>query len=1119
MKEANVRFYSTTGALWAVLAAASVLGSAQDVAAQATPPGAPDSDAAQPAPAQGPPDAEAVDERPGSVMLIVFLAGDQKPAGIEISADTGESGTTADDGIVRLSVPAGKRTFSLKIPAGLLTEYDGIEPKIAQVGGVFIKAGGSAEVLLNLDAAGVVTADVEGVTVAEETAETEQEKPKAVEYGTISGKVVSDEDKAPIEGARIFVRGVDVEALSAADGSFSLKVPVGIHGVSSIHKKYSTQTQNDVAVTKDGVTNVTLEMTPASLQLDDVVVIAPYIEGGVAEKMAEKRETSAVAEVIGSEQMEASGDSSAAGALKRVTGLTLVGGKFIYVRGMGERYSSTLMNGLNLPSPEPERRVVPLDLFPAGILESVTVQKTYSPNMPGEFGGGSVQMRTKSFPDEFTLQVSGKLGLNTESTFKDGLTYRGGETDWFGLDDGTRDLPSELVSSGAIVKADRFNKEGLTAEEIEELGESFDPNYRIYRRPIAPDHGVEVTLGNTFDVGFPLGFMASLSYERKFRYVEQISRTVRINSETQELSVRNNYEVLEDRTEVNTGGMFVLGVEPLPHQRVESTTLLLRMTDDKTTHIQGFNDTQGVPARGAQLQWIERQLLAQQLIGHHPFTLDASDEDASDEPALDWRYGYSNATRAEPDRRRYRYDRSGGEFVASPDSLNHERFYSDLEDDMHEAGIDLGWPIFFSDERDEPEFKLTPKLGASVLLRNREVAGRRFQLAIPTTGGDARTSNGFRAAEPDLVYAAENIDDDGIELKETTLTDPPGLGSDTYEARQSLVAAYGMAETTLFQDVDVMAGARFEKLVQVTTSFDQFVAPADRTESDEVAARLDDFDILPAATITWRFVEDMQLRAGFGKTVSRPDFREKSKSRFFNVENDIALVGNPDLQSASILNFDARWEWYPSPDESFSIGGFYKQFERPIEVVGTAAAGTQWSWINSKGATNFGVELEGRKRLDFVGEAFEGFYVASNVSFIQSSVEIADDAEVNGISVVATSKERPLQGQSPYVINVQIGYDSAEEDEGISSALLYNVFGPRIDAVGSSNAPDIIEQPHHQLDFVFGYQLSKQFKLGFKAKNLLDGRRRKTASTDVDEQVLDSVRSGRDFSLSAKYSF
>lgn len=1053
----------------------------------------------------------------GGVVLIVFLADEQLPAGIEISTDTGESAVTSEDGIVRFEVPAGKRTFTVKTPKVLLPDYAGADPKVDQIVDVVVTGGETSEVLVNLTNSGELTADVEGPETEEPKPGAVEDKPKAIQFGSISGKVISDETKEPIAGARVFVRGVDVEELTAADGSFSVKVPVGTHGVSAIHKKYSTQTQNDVEVVKDAATEVTLEMTPAAFQLDDVVVIAPYIEGGVAGVVAEKRETTAVAEVIGSEQMEAAGDSSAAGALKRVTGLTVVGGKFIYVRGMGERYSSTLLNGLNLPSPEPERRVVPLDLFPTGILESVVVQKTYSPDMPGEFGGGSVQLRTKSFPEKFTFSVSASTGANTETTFKDGLTYRGSSTDWLGIDDGTRDLPAIIANFPGKLRPQSRTQMGpdrLSAEQLEEMGDSFEPNYRVFNRTIPLDHGAEITVGNTFDVGFPLGFMASVSYDRKFRFRgDRIARTLAAGPDGP--VINNDQRVKRDTTEVNTGGLLAIGAEPLPNQKIEANTILLRMSEDETLLITGDNFTFGANIRSFQLKWVERQLLTQQLVGTHPFSLDPDNQELDKEPKLTWRYGFSRAERLEPDRRRYRYVLSPdlGQFWFQSESGAHERYFSDLEDSMHEGRIDFEWPLHFDQD---DHFVLKPKTGLTLLSRERDVGGRRFRL--DPVGGD-RASAGLRTQEPDDVLHPDYISPDGHILLDTTLDQPTGRGADTYRARQSVLAGYLMAELRFLKDFDLMVGARLERMIQVTTSFNQFADPGEPIDGDEVSARLDDVDFLPAATLTWRFRENHQLRFGFGQTVSRPDFREKALSRFFNVENDIALRGNPDLKRAVIQNYDARWEWYPSPDESFSIATFFKNFKDPIEVVSVQAAATEWSWGNSLGATNFGVELEARKRFGFVNEALENVYAATNLALIRSSVELDTETLINGLGVNPTSEERTLQGQSPYVVNVQVGYDDVEEGEGTNFAVLYNVFGPRITAVGSGGKPDIVEEPHHQLDLVYGHRLSKHFKFGVKAKNLINGRLRTTGTLHGQTVLRDAVTSGRSVSVSAKYSY
>jgi TonB-dependent receptor len=354
----------------------------------------------------------------------------------------------------------------------------------------------------------------------------------------------------------------------------------------------------------------------------------------------------------------------------------------------------------------------------------------------------------------------------------------------------------------------------------------------------------------------------------------------------------------------------------------------------------------------------------------------------------------------------------------------------------------------------------------------------------------------LREQDMETILDPDNIRADGILFAETTGEDEP------YQAEQNLLAGYGMVETPLgTKALNLMAGVRYEQSSQTV-------------ESTNEAADLETGDWLPAGTLTWAFWDEMQLRAGFSKTVSRPDFRELALARFFDVESSTEIVGNPELKRATILNYDLRYEWYFSGDESLSLAGFYKSFDEPIETVVLSGTSRRRSWQNADSATNIGLEIEGRKRLGFLTNALDSFFLAGNLSLIQSKVQLK--AGGDGAEFVNTSTERPLEGQSPYVVNVQLGYDDAVGTDGnLSAVVLLNVSGRRISGVGANGAPDTYEEPAPQLDFVTRHQVTEHWAWGFKAQNLLNPERL-TRQGDIEVR---SFRSGTAFSLGGSYTY
>lgn len=821
------------------------------------------------------------------------------------------------------------------------------------------------------------------------------------------------------------------------------------------------------------------EAVAAEAVADDeatIVVTSTKNRESAAVLLEERKEASAVTEVLGAEQMSRSGDSSAAAAVRRVTGLTVVDGRFVYVRGLGERYAVSTLNGSSLPSPEPERRVVPLDLFPAGILSSVTVQKTYSPDLPAEFGGGVVQLRTKDIPEEptFGVALSGTYAHGT--TFTRGPDGPRGPTDLFGMDNGFRALPAAVAGTDALEESDRFSDDGYTAAELEAYGEAFPNHWRVGRRVAPPDHGLTLYAGDGVSVGpHRLGVYAAGLYGDTWDH-DVYERTYYTVGGGGALEPAHTYRFDTLARNVQLGGLVDVGARLAGTSEIRVTSVLNRNTDDETRLYEGYNRDVDGDIRSARLRWVERQLLFEQVRGSHTVTPAALE--------VDWRYTYAWATRLEPERLEYRqdYEASTGEWLLSNRPGGNELVYSDLTDHNHDAGVDFTLPIATR------AGDSAVRIGFAAVSRDREVDTRRFTF---TNAGARASDPAVLASDPSEIFVAENIGADGFRIEEATRP------TDNYTASQVLNAAYAMADVTVLAPLRVMAGARVERSEQIVTTFERFDA-----EATPVVARLHDTDVLPAATITTSLTDAMLVRVGYGRTVNRPDFRELSPATFDDVTGGRQTYGNPDLVRAVIDHADARWEWYPADGESLSVGGFYKRFTDPIETIVVVSAQHSVTWANALGADNYGVELDWRKHLPVA--ALPGLYTAGNVALIRSRVRIDPDAGIQ------TSDERPLQGQSPYVVNVHLGWES---ERGTNVAVLYNVCGPRIAEVGALGAPDTYEMPFHQLDVIGSHPLGRGFGVGIRAKNLLDSPRRVVAG----DALVERWREG--FSVGAQVSW
>ena len=966
-----------------------------------------------------------------------------------------------------------------------LIVHQGGAERLYEIGPIWGEAGDEIEVLFSETQYGLPMVDISGMRPAPRISTESQSlaAEKSIETecapGTIASRIIDDENEAPIENAVALVRGVQNEASSNPSGDLRLVVPAGEWGLSVIHPDYNAHVYDSISIECGAELQLIVRMTSRKSMLDTLVVKIPHIEGSLASVLDERKKSNTITEVLGSEQMSRNGDGDAASALRRVTGLTVVGGKYVYVRGLGERYSSTLMNGASLPSPEPERRVVPLDLFPSGVLKGMVIRKAYSPELPGEFGGGTVELRTRGIPEEFTLKLSAKTNARLGTSFATGLGYEGGPLDVVGMDAGFRALPSDIAQASleeSLLPEDRFKTRGYNPKLLENFGEQMANVWSPKETWVLPGLTFSGELGDRYEVeDWTLGYLTALSYGNANQTLNY-ERNYFLVGNKGALERSHSYEFLQTETNVDAGGVLALEAKWKDQHEMRATTFLGRITDNSTRLYEGYNRDVDSNIRVSRLRFVERTLLAEQLQGSHLFP-DAWGG------KVDWRYTYALAMRSEPDRRETRYDQERGkdEWLISNRPEGNQRFFSNLVDHSHDIGLDFTLPF---QQWNGEEANL--RMGSAMATKSRVVDTRRYKFQHKgALTGDPKVIS--RPAEE--IFRPEYIGSDGFQFEE--FTQP----TDNYDADQIIAGSYVMVDLPLASSWTLQGGARLEYGKQNVRTFELF-----NPDQTPVEAAIETLDVLPAANLTWSIREDMKVRGSSSITVSRPDFRELSPATFNDVTGGRQLFGNPELERATIYSADLRWEWYPGPGNQISAAAFYKHFDRPIEQVVIASAQQSVTFQNAESADNIGLELESRWELSGVHAAMEGAFVAGNLSLIHSQVTLPDFG-------ITTSKERPLQGQSPYVINLQAGYDA--EHVGLRLTTLYNVFGPRILEVGAQGAPDVYEQPFHSLDLVLQQKLPAGLSLRFSAKNLLD-----LARTEMQgDEILTQIVRGRSFSL------
>lgn len=926
--------------------------------------------------------------------------------------------------------------------------------------------------LLNIESS--VTGTMAGVDATES-------KPQDQGEGAIAVQVISAETQKPLKDVQVFLSGSTQKLRTDEQGRVTATVPAGSYSISLLHSAYSSQTQDDVKITDEKTTELSFKLTPAGVELAEYVVLEPHLAGTVASVIEEQRAATSVSTVLGAEQFSRAGDGDAASALRRASGLTLVGGQFIFIRGLGERFSTTLVNGAAVPSPDPTRRVVPLDLFPTNILESVLVQKTYSPDRPAEFAGGTVELRTRGIPDAFFFNLNLQTGINDNTTFRDGLTYKGGATDFTSYDNGARALPDSLATAtqnGNLQPASVFNPNGVTPEQLEGLGEDLSGVWDVNRNKQGPDTGFQASMGDSFSFGdFRLGYITAAGWKQEFRRQNEINRefaSARL-IETQDLDVQRSLR------EVAVTGYAATELEYKDTHRLFAKTMFLRQSIDEARISQGFVDAETTEVRRTRLRFFSNQLLTNQFGGEHRF-------DWLKDFSINWLYTDATANRDEPKTRDYRYDASPatGNYIFSQRADSNVTTYADLIDKDQSWRVDGKLPLQLT-----PNHKLTLSGGVITQTKSRDASAQRFSYF--RFGPDASNTAITSQSSVESILLPQYIGANGFQLRDVTRK------SDQYTASQNLLAYYGKLDLLSYDRVNVTGGLRWEDNDQKVNTF---------LRNQPTTARLNRIDMLPSVVTTFFLTDKQQLRAGFSQTLSRPDFRELSSAPFFDMNTNQETVGNPLLKQTAITNWDLRWEYYLSPTENIFAGFFWKDLTNPIELVAQPGTGALNTFQNADRASVYGFEWEVLKKLDFVHPQLRNFYVGGNYTWSQSNVKLTAQN-----LIAQTTNDRPLQGHSEHIVNFQIGYDNPKWKT--QATLLYNVASKRIMAAGVLSAPDKYEQPFQQLDFVVSQNLYKGLSTQISMQNLLDDDVRIMQGDEISRQF----RRGRFFNLSVRLAY
>ena len=857
----------------------------------------------------------------------------------------------------------------------------------------------------------------------------------------------------------------------------------------------------------------------------DIVVVGRNIPNTV-------RATAQVVNVLSSADIARTGEGDIAGALTRVTGLSVVGNGYVFVRGLGDRYSSALLNGSPLPSPEPLRRTVPLDIFPTTIVGSALVQKTYSVNYPGEFGGGVINLTTKAIPDENFFTVGASGAVDTESTARLGYTYYGSSTDWLGYDGGERNVPG-------FIKAAPNGSGVIPTAQVAQLSNA---RTTLLQRntDIPANWSGNLNLGITGDIGSTrVGLIGTLG----------VSNTWRTRDVTQQDTVsddgtlRNDFAtvITDNRAVVN--GLLGFGME-FGENRIRWTNIYIHDTlkQGRASAATIYNNSSGAPLFQQNTNWFERQLVETQLVGEFK---------PVDNLSVDVRGAYANSKRNSPYERQFIYLCNTslnvtGELPSSDVGVNcpgayqatnsFDRFatvvFSELNEDLYSGQADVAYKI----PGDRP---LTLSAGYYYSENERSSIRLPFVFQTATGGAIPFPCNLFRPdylLSPDVLNgcpaATGNPSDNAVQLR----FDSGQNGSYAYDASLRVHAGYFQAEAEAFDGLRAVIGVRYETAKQQVTPV------------NALGTQLDNDYWLPAATLTWNFAENQQLRLSAAKTIARPQFRELAPQAFRDFESDRLFFGNPNLRDSELYNLEARYEWFFARDQRITAAAFYKRIDRPIEQVGfypTPDARLQTGFTYLPRAKLYGAEVEAQKYvpLDFISEGMAGkrAVLIANYTFTQSSIT-ADGSCVPSVlggqglggcpagfapANLQFRDGAPLTGQSDHLVNLQLGYE--DTDNGTQATVLFNYASDRVTNRGPSLLsgvgfqPDIVEKPGIRLDFVArqSVELSGQkVEIKAEARNLTGTRYQEFQTFEDGNRVeINRYRLGRVFTLGASVTF
>ena len=945
----------------------------------------------------------------------------------------------------------------------------------------------------------------------------------------ISGKIVDKKTGEPLIGASIIINkeGSIVSGTTTDfDGTYITPIVPGTYTITATYVSYQTQELKDYVIKNNDII-LDFILDEEGVTISEVVVTSTKIKNTEAALVTLQRKAFNIQDGLSSQQISKTAVSNAAEAVKQVSGAVVENGKFIVMRGLGDRYSISQLNGMTMPSTDPYRNSSSLDLIPSQMIENIITMKTFTPDLPGNFSGGLINVTTKSFPNKYTIFLGLNASYNTQSSGISNFLGHGsdaGKTDWLGIDDGGREIPSILLdeknraqlSQTSYLNARKSDPiyndlRNLLNQSSRELSNVFVPTNKTSKL----NHGINFSIGNSIFLGkTTIGYSIGANYSNEFNHYDNGI----VNTFTNNGVGLFEYQRLIESKSVETphiGSLANLSFKFGGNHAVSFNAIYNNDTDiigrkQSGSFVGQLSTPNGIFSTNS-MEFIRRNYTSFQSSGRHVFPKLANAE-------VQWNGLITKSVQEEPDSRYFasvKSEEDGETFYNINDAEFRApfHFFRDLGDNSAEGKVDITIPFLTGGKRGSSN---VIKFGGLVSKMTRSFSEYQFQ---HTRHGGVPSSLSFNSFQGDSekYFSRQNMGviDTVYEVNGATKQYTIGYNyinqinnKNFYDGDQIIGAAYLMAVYNLSTKLKVVGGLRTESTDLYVESRDSSLAPSS----------LKSVDFLYSANLIYALTEKSNLRFAATQTLARPNLRELAPFEQFDTKNGFFNIGNPNLKRTLINNYDIRYELYPELGEIIAVSLFYKQFNNPIlRTFSPTATIPELGYLNIDKANVFGFEFEVRKNLGFISNSIKNFYITSNVALIKSGYEIPA-AELKASKVVDpvyAQTERPFQGQAPFIVNAILSYTDPEL--GWDSALSFNVSGRRLYNISLSAVPDVYEEPFPLLAYTLAKKIGENVQISFSAKNLLNPINKKTQEQKGNTYIAESFTIGRSFGLSVAY--